>query len=582
MDFFIPQRDRDLPRRRSALAARRQEYAFTTFSDLPIGESFHRRDKAGPRWVKDLLAVIYSSRRNLERYLEISGRRFTNPLPRTSAARLAAALWRKDFTALLGHYLPDMGCEANGGRARSIAEYRQVFQKEPLPRIADVFMEDWVFARSFVAGPNPVVLRRLDEPSPRLPITEDVFHRARDFDDDSLFRAIGEGRVFVADYAGLGQLRPGVHPQRPKHVYRPLVMLAVPRGRTSLAAVAIAAGPQPDARVWTPSDGWSWQMAKLAVRVADGCHQELLTHLAFTHLVIEPFVLATRRCLSETHPLHGLLEPHFEGTMPINALAVKKLLQPGEAVDRVVGADIPSIYELLKRERLSFSFAAHHVPADLAARGVNDATRLPDYPYRDDALALWLAIRRWVSGYLDHYYPDDAALMQDDELRQWAAELSDPSKGAIRDLGRDGRVPDVATLKDVAAMIIFTASAQHAAANFAQKTDMAFAPAHPLAGYAPLPTAGAAVTEADFLDMLPPLDVALRTEQTLIFLGSLHYGRLGHYPARRFTAPAVVELMRRFRDDLRIIESSIVARNQGLVLPYIHLQPSRIPQSINI
>jgi arachidonate 15-lipoxygenase len=323
-------------------------------------------------------------------------------------------------------------------------------------------------------------------------------------------------------------------------------------------------------------------MAKQAARMADGCHQELLTHLAFTHLVIEPFVIATRRCLSQTHPLHGLLDSHFEGTMPINALAVKKLLQPGEAVDRVVGADIPSIYELLERERLSFSFAAQQVPAELAARGVTDASRFPDYPYRDDALALWLAIHRWVSGYLDHHYADDGAVRQDEELRQWAAELSDPSKGAIRELGKDGRVPDLATLKNVTAMIIFTASAQHAAANFAQKTDMAFAPAHPLAGYAPLPAPGDAVTESDFLDMLPPLDVAVRTEQALVFLGSLHHGRLGHYPARRFTTPAVVELMRRFRDDLQAIESTIVERNRGSILPYIHLQPSRIPQSINI
>jgi arachidonate 15-lipoxygenase len=68
-------------------------------------------------------------------------------------------------------------------------------------------------------------------------------------------------------------------------------------------------------------------------------------------------------------------------------------------------------------------------------------------------------------------------------------------------------VPDLATLKDVTAMIILTASAQHAAANFAQKTDVAFAPAHPLAGYAPLPAPRDAVTESDFLDMLPPLDV---------------------------------------------------------------------------
>jgi arachidonate 15-lipoxygenase len=142
-------------------------------------------------------------------------------------------------------------------------------------------------------------------------------------------------------------------------------------------------------------------------------------------------------------------------------------------------------------------------------------------------------------------------------------------------------VAELATLKDVTTMIIFTASAQHAAANFAQKTDMAFAPAHPLAGYAPLPARGEGVTESDFLDLLPPLDVAMRTEQTLIFrISSLRPA--WPLPARLFTTPAVVELMRRFRHDLQTIESTIVDRNRGSILPYIHLQPSRIPQSINI
>jgi hypothetical protein len=52
-------------------------------------------------------------------------------------------------------------------------------------------------------------------------------------------------------------------------------------------------------------------MAKQAVRVADGCHQELLTHLAFTHLVIEPFVIARpwRGCASERHRQVGEVCP---------------------------------------------------------------------------------------------------------------------------------------------------------------------------------------------------------------------------------------------------------------------------------
>jgi arachidonate 15-lipoxygenase len=579
MEFLLPQDDSDPARRREGLAARQKEYSFTNFNGLPIGADFHDRDKAGPMWVKQLLSLIHASRENLEAYLDASGLSFSNPLPKRTITELGAALGRKDFTTLLNHYLPEMGCATSGGRARSIEEYRRVFQKEPLPRIADVFMEDWVFARSFVAGANPLLLRRLDAPRAQLPVSDDHFRRTRELRDDSLGRAIGEGRVFVVDYAVIDRLRSGAHPQRPKYVIHPRVMLALPRGQTALTPVAIGAGQTASDPIWTPSDGWAWQMAKQAVRAADGCHQELLSHLAYTHLVIEAFVVATRRQLSESHPIYALLDPHFEGTMPINALAVKKLIQPGEAVDRLLGADVPSIYALLERERLSFDFAARHVPVELAARGVID---IPEYPYRDDALAIWNAIHRWVSGYVDHYYANDEAVTRDEELQAWAKELVDPGQGAVRGLGRGGELGDAATLKDALTMIVFTASAQHAAANFSQKTEMAFSPAHPLAGYAPLPAPGDAVSERDFFEMLPPLDVALRTEQTMIFLGSLHHGELGRYGVLHFRDSEIISLMKRFQRELGEIESAIVARNQGMILPYVHLQPSRIPQSINI
>ncbi len=581
MDFLLPQDDPNVAARQRSLAARQAEYSFSTYNDVPIGLAFHERDKPGALWVKQLLSLIYQARANLEAYLDVSGRSFSEPLPQRSAPELAKALARKDFTTLLNHFMPDLGPVIGGGRARSIEEYRRVFQREPVPKIADVFMEDWVFARSFVAGPNPLLLCRVDGGSAAFPVNDGHFRSGRDFQEDSLQQAIGEGRVYVVDYAMLDVLEGGHHPQQPKYVTAPRVMLAVPRGGRSLLPIAIAAG-RGDAPLWTPRDGWAWQIAKQAVRVADGCHQELLSHLGFTHLVIESFVVATRRCLSEKHPLYALLDPHFEGTMPINALAVKKLIRPGESVDRLVGADVPSLYELLRRERLSFSFSAHHLPRELEIRNVHDVEQLPDYPYRDDALRVWYAIERWVSGYIDHYYADDEAVALDDELRRWTQELGDPDKGAIRDLGEHGRIDSRATLRDVLTMVLFTASAQHAAVNFCQKTDMAFAPAQPLALYAKPPSSAEALSEQDFMDTLPPLDVALRTEQTMTFLGSLQHGQLGQYPTRHFRAPGIVELMRCFQRELSNIEADIVARNQGAILPYVHLQPTRIPQSINI
>jgi arachidonate 15-lipoxygenase len=154
----------------------------------------------------------------------------------------------------------------------------------------------------------------------------------------------------------------------------------------------------------------------------------------------------------------------------------------------------------------------------------------------------------------------------------------------VSGLADGGRVDTVAALKDILTMILFTASAQHAAVNFAQHTDMAYCAGYPLASYAPFPERPDGSTEQAFWRAVPPLDVALHTEQVLNFLGKLHHGQLGHYERGRFGDPAIAALERRFRDELAAADAWITERNRqpDIRLPYVHLRPSSIPQSINI
>ena len=44
---------------------------------------------------------------------------------------------------------------------------------------------------------------------------------------------------------------------------------------------------------------------------------------------------------------------------------------------------------------------------------MDDPKKLPDYPYRDDALLVWKNIHAWVENYLSLYYPNDAAVQAD-------------------------------------------------------------------------------------------------------------------------------------------------------------------------
>lgn len=43
-------------------------------------------------------------------------------------------------------------------------------------------------------------------------------------------------------------------------------------------------------------------------------------------------------------------------------------------------------------------------PADCKDRGVDDPAVIPNYPYRDDAIAIYNAIRTYVSSIVNFYY----------------------------------------------------------------------------------------------------------------------------------------------------------------------------------
>jgi len=149
----------------------------------------------------------------------------------------------------------------------------------------------------------------------------------------------------------------------------------------------------------------------------------------------------------------------------------------------------------------------------------------------------------------------------------------------MQGVGQDGRVQTRDYLADAVTLIIFTASAQHAAVNYPQSFIMSYAPAMPLAGYAPAPSSARGATLADYLSLLPSLDQAQKQLNVTYILGSVYYTRLGDYPT--FTDGRVQVPLQAFQKALQQIEEMINQRNQERP-PYEFLLPSKIPQSINI
>jgi arachidonate 15-lipoxygenase len=481
----------------------------------------------------------------------------------------------------------------------SLAQYRELFQTLPLPAIADTFMDDQSFARYRVAGPNPMLIECIQTLPAKLPLTQAQYQAVMG-EHDSIAQALAEHRLYLLDYAELDYLAkvPGETDGLPKYVFAPLALFAIPKGGSSLTPVAIQCGQQPgshplffpvakDSNEKNPKNGawWGWQMAKYVVQVAECNYHELFVHLARTHLVLEAFAVATYRNLADSHPLNVLLQPHGFGTLFINNAAAAVLISPKGPIDDFFGAPIERAQQASGTDRLNFDFYANMLPADLKRRGIADPKHLPDYPWRDDALLLWNAIHTWVSNYVGVYYEDDSYVIGDTELTAWSEDLI--HKGLVKGFKP---ITSREQLADVLTMVIYTATAQHAAVNFPQRPLMTFSPAITGAGWTHAPAKQAGHTENQWLAMMPPIKYGLEQLNILHLLGSVHYRQLGDYRSNQFPYHHWFEdnqitkkdgPLAQFQQALQQVENTIHVRN-SMRITYEFLLPSRIPNSINI
>ena len=470
--------------------------------------------------------------------------------------------------------------------AKSLQEYADMFRKIGLPPIAKDFQDDRVFASMRIAGPNPIMLQRLNALDERLLITSAMFQTAVSQNSpgskDSLDAAVAEGRLYLADYAVLNGAELGTFPNGQKYVYAPLALFVITGARKELLPVAIQCQQKPaaDNPVITPNDGYNWLIAKTIVETADGNLHEASTHLGRTHLAMEAFVMASYRQLGNNHPLSVLLWPHFEGTLAINNASWKYLVSDRGAVDKLCGGTIQATRSVAAHGLQNLSVMGDQLPLTFARRGVDDRDAFPEYPFRDDSLLYWDAIHEWVAAYIRIYYQTDSDIQQDYELRAWGRELVSQDGGRLKGLPNNGAIQRIEELIDVVTFVIYTCSVQHAAVNFPQYDCMSYVPNMPLAGYRPAPTSKSGATEADFVAMLPTLDMAELQMETTNLLGGVHYTVLGQY-GRQLDDPRVAAPLQTFQQRIANIGSTIIERNQSR-RPYHTLAPSGIPQSINI
>ena len=376
-----------------------------------------------------------------------------------------------------------------------LKNYKDLFQVIYLPIIAYQDQEDKAFAAQRIAGPNPIVIERLYTLLDKFPVTNAQYQSVMG-SSDSLQKALAENRLYITDYQVLRDIDPGSidieNYTLQKYIYHPIALFAVepgdcPNRRLIPVAIQCYQDPSPENPIFiAPSsdsslgERWAWQMAKLIVQIADGNYHEFLSHLGGTHLRMEPIAIATNRNLPVTHPLGALLSPHFEGTLFINDSAVRGLVNRGGTVDKVAAGTLKSslLLSVKGAKDYPYPFNESSLPKVLKARGVDDPKCLPNYPYRDDGLLIWNAIFEWISSYLKLFYTDDMSVQNDAMIQAWIQDLTAPNGGQMIGIGEkltdDGpaKIQTLTYLIEAVTLIIFTASANHAAVNFPQASFM--------------------------------------------------------------------------------------------------------------
>lgn len=476
----------------------------------------------------------------------------------------------------------------------SEAAYARLLGTIPPPRARETWSEDWQFANQRLNGVDPMAIRRChDNPGDALVTAADGVLRLRE--QTTFAEAQEAGRIYVADFPLLWDEHVRVHIRKGAALAAP-TSLFYARPGAPLMPLAIQLKPAHITEgnpAFTP-DRPGWLLARGHVQAADSHYHEAVYHLLETHLVVEVFALATQRQLHANHPLHQLLDTHFENTLAINEQARKNLLAPHGEISKCMAAKHSGAIELARIFWSTWNFQERTLSADLAARDVND---LEGYHYREDALRVHVAMVEYVEGILSLWYETDADVCEDVELQAWARELGGTEgdgsglegRGSASVPGFPSRLETRAQLFEHVTEIMFRSSAQHAAVNNGQFGSYGWIPNAPVAVYGELPDQLKG-DEKDFYKALPNRArtfgqsgmvwlLSEPTERSLL--------RTGESPAfAAESSPQAYEVVAQFRRRLRALSDAIEGRNEVLEatgrLPYNYLKPQNIDRSIAI
>ncbi|XP_036125243.1 arachidonate 12-lipoxygenase, 12R-type [Molossus molossus] len=514
--------------------------------------------------------------------INIKATRFLNSNLRFSFVKTASFFYRLGPMALKFKLGGLVDCKQSWKRLKDIKKIFPAFKTVTSEYVAEHWAEDRFFGYQYLNGINPCLIRRCTQIPDKFPVTDDMV--APFLGEGTCLQAeLEKGNIYLVDYRILEGIPTIELNGQKQHQCAPLCLLHFsPEGNMMPIAIQLSQTPGPNCPIFLPSDSeWDWLLAKTWVRNAEFFCHEAIAHLLGTHLIAEAFSLAVLRQLPMCHPLYKLLIPHTRYTIQINSIGRAILLNEGGLTARGTSLGLKGFAELMARALSEMTYDSFYLPNDFVERGVQD---LPGYYYRDDCLAVWDALERYVTEIITYYYPCDAAVEGDPELQSWVQEIFKECLLGRESSGFPTCLRTVPELIRYVTIVIYTCSAKHAAVNTGQLELTCWMPNFPSSMRNPPMQAKGLTTLETFLDTLPDVKTTCIILLVLWTLSREPDDKrpLGHFPDIHFVEDVPRRSMESFRQRLALISHNIRQRNKCLPIPYRYLDPVLIENSVSI
>ncbi|XP_052808117.1 polyunsaturated fatty acid 5-lipoxygenase-like [Mya arenaria] len=392
--------------------------------------------------------------------------------------------------------------------------------------------------------------------------------------------AIKARQLFIVDHAILDKC-----PKSPNIILcSPIALFFLKEDKLMPVAIQLFQSRSDNNPVFFPTDDkYTWILAKMWFNNADAQIHQAISHLGYTHLIMEGFAIAAHRHLSKLHPIFKLLAPHFLYLMAINDLGLKELLAKGELIDKLMSMGSEGADYLIAKHKDTWRLNVEGcLPADIVDRGV-EPTDVPFYPFRDDALLTYKAIEEYVDSCVSLFYRSDKVLIEDPEIQAWRYDMdrsaSDGGLGVKGIPGEQGSFQKREELALVLKCIIYTCSVWHAAVNFKQYDEYALT----LIGHPPKDKRERDLKE-DAIPTIQPINKLLTLMGLTKVLSTRATNALGNFEVNYIHDPAAVELVEQFQKNLENTRKEIEKRNEtrSAERAYPFLNPAEIPNAISI